>query len=49
MMFLQDKTHFDILRPLFKTMVDLRNINDPKVQLVVDDAIQHPENYVLKP
>ena len=30
-------------------MVDLKNIEDPKIQELVDDAIKHPENYVLKP
>ena len=30
-------------------MVDLKTIEDPKIQELVDDAIKHPENYVLKP
>jgi len=30
-------------------MVDLKNIDDPSVQKIVEDAIQNPQNYVLKP
>ena len=49
MSILENETHFETLKPLFKSMVDLKNIDDPKVQELVEDAIKNPENYVLKP
>ena len=30
-------------------MFDLKNIDDFSVQKIVEDAIQNPHNYVLKP
>ena len=49
MSFLENEHNLETLKPLFKSMVDLKNIEDPKIQELVDDAIKHPENYVLKP